>query len=351
MQVQENIQIRSNLILKYNSFERTGIKRSSDSQARSNAALMQSVAECETYSGVLKQGSKKRLVKAIELMVMACREKKWIFNTVTKQTQPFTLGFMTLTFSCPQIVAHNEVVKTCLEPFLQWLRRVHDCRMYLWKAELQDGYRKKKKEPARMQLHYHLTIDVFIDQRDIQAKWNELQRKAGYLDAFHAKYKKWNAPSTQIKGCKNIKNLPGYIFKEISKKGVPGAKITGKVWDCSMNLKAANYFTTQSSEEYRTRLAYMVETKQVRVTYTDHCTLFTMINNTACEILKPLDRFLYDEHINWLKVPDMVEQVRADKKRAVVERIEKMNAQFSDKTATKFKIIDIFASPDLFSSS
>jgi hypothetical protein len=229
------------------------------------------------------------------------------------------------------MITGKEAHSTCLEPFLLWLRRKHKCLMYLWKAELQ----------GRGQVHYHITMDTFVHYVDIQNKWNELQRSAGYLDEYYQAKGHWNAPSCQIKSVKNVKKLSGYIIKEITKNIQNNASIGGKVWDCSTNLKSAKYYTTVVDGDYRERIGRMIDTGEIQAVYTDHCTIFRVINKPANYVLSKNDRKEYNE---------LMESVRSRE----VERIKpvkKVEILYSSSGTEPIKKTNFKPQLSLFSSS
>lgn len=286
MFIEPYIQIRSNQIFQYNLIPRLPV--SSEIQAlrdEKQSKLYQNMIECPTYSGTLKAGAKKRLTKAIEFMVMSTTEK-FVLDPATGSYRKFRMSFITLTvYSTDRMIDGKEAHKTVLEPFLQWMRRKHKCFLYLWKAELQ----------KRGQIHYHITSDVFINHKDIRDKWNDLQKKAGYLDSFHQKYGHYNPNSTDVHSVKKIVNLSGYLIKEIVKGFQNNASLGGKVWDCSLNLKSAKYFVTVADGHYQERIAEMIDKNEVQAVYTDHCTIFRVINKPAHVVLSDRDKAEYEQ--------------------------------------------------------
>ncbi len=187
------LQIRSNSIYQYNLAPRLPVgslawqeKREQQLQSINN------LREHATYTGTLTPGAKKRLTKAVEFLITSSKHKTVVHPT-EGYNMPFKIAFLTLTIHSPErMITGKEAHKTCLEPFLLWLRRKHKCLMYLWKAELQ----------GRGQVHYHITMDTFVHYEQIQKKWNELQQKAGYLDSYYNENGHYNAPSCQIKSVK-----------------------------------------------------------------------------------------------------------------------------------------------------
>src|SRR5699024_7254789 len=123
-------------------------------------------------------GAKKRLSKAISLLVQASPEK-WIYNQVTKKNQHHKLSFITLTL--PNVDKAKDASfthKYLLQPMLRILRNKYKMKMYVWKAELQ------KNES----IHYHITTDLFLPWEQLRQHWNAILLKNGLLDAFQKQY-------------------------------------------------------------------------------------------------------------------------------------------------------------------
>lgn len=193
------------------------------------------------YSGRLTNGAKKRLSKAISLLVQGTR-KRWILNPVNHRRQLHQLTFVTLTISDHEKkLSGKEAHKLLLSPFLDWLRKTKKVNTYVWKAEL---------HKASGQIHYHITTPDFIHWRELRDKWNEIQKKNGFLDAYFKKHKHYDANSTDVHKVYKIKDVEAYLIKEIA-KGIQNAMgLGGKVWDCSDNLKRGKYHSTYMREKH-----------------------------------------------------------------------------------------------------
>jgi ribosomal protein L28 len=193
----------------------------------------------KVYSGRLTAGAKKRLTKAITLMVQGTR-RRWISNPVTKKQSLHHLTFVTLTVSdSTKKLDGKTAYKQLLSGFLQWLRKTKGVNTYIWKAELQKNG----------QIHYHVTCPDWIHYREIRNKWNDLQKKAGLLDAYFEKKGHYDANSTDVHKVYRIKDVAGYLVKEIAKSCQNEKTLGGKVWDCTCNLSKAKYFDAYMKEE------------------------------------------------------------------------------------------------------
>lgn len=203
----------------------------------------------QRYSGKLSPSAKKRLARATTLLVQSIKPA-WIYNEVTKRQHLHKLSFITLTISDPtKKLTGKEAYKQLLSHFLQWLRRTKNCTTYIWKAELQ----------INGQIHYHITTPSFINYQEIRDKWNNLQKKAGLLEKYHADKGHYNANSTDIHEVNNIENMAGYLIKYITKSYQNEISLGGKVWDCSQNLKKNNYFKVEVNQDHDYFLKLAVE--------------------------------------------------------------------------------------------
>jgi hypothetical protein len=232
------------------------------------------------YSGLFSDGAKKRISRAIDLLIQTTKPK-YGYNQVTQRNQKHTLSFITLTIPPIELLTAKQGYKKLLSHFLQWLRRTKKVTTYVWKAEFQ-----KNK-----QLHYHITTPAWIHYQDIKDKWNNLLRSSGLLDDYFKSKGHYGANSTDIHEVRNINNLAGYLKKEFTKQ-IQNQQTDGKLWDCSANLKDNKYFSVEYNLELLTYLRKMKELG-----------LCEEIELEQCSILKPtgkkqLESFLSLQQLN-----------------------------------------------------
>lgn len=187
-------------------------------------------ARANAYSGKVSDMVEKRVRKAIDLLLQAS-PSRIIWNSVSMSYHPFSIGFWTLTISDKKLHPHQEVVKKCLAPFLDWLR--YKKALYIWKAELQE----------RGQIHYHLTVNQFIPWTEAAKQWNRSQRKAGYLTDYAKEYGHYNPNSIDVHSVVNLRDIEAYLVKYIVKNDKTGRILKGKVWGCSSSLMGARFAT------------------------------------------------------------------------------------------------------------
>ncbi len=308
-------------------------------------SLTANLIKAETYTGLLKPGAKKRMIKAIEMLVMLTRGKeKKVINPDSGKMVKFRLNFTTLTvYSTDRNITAKEAHKRCLEPFLQWMRRVHGCKLYVWKAEHQ----------LRGQIHYHITCDTFLPKKAVTAKWNALQKEAGYLNSFFEKYGRWNPPSTKVHKVRRENRLAGYLTKEFTKAYQNEKSVEGKVWDCSMNLKAGQYFTSCEDGDYNYRLSELIAQKRIEPIVTDTCVIFKLNDTPLFDVLNPTDKQGFMEWVDGLTKKEV--ERKPKKKFEIHDRNNKFTVVDLDTGAISDfipqKIVNILPLPDLFSTS
>lgn len=231
-----------------------------------------------TYQGKVTSGAAKRIRKAVDLLIQIS-PKVWVKNPVTGRNMSHTLSFITLTI--PEQDTKYEASQGhqhLLEPFLRDMRRKHGMSTYIWKAEFQKNG----------MLHYHITTRSVIPHHDIKDTWNNLLHKHHLLDYHFQKFGNITPPSTHIKEVYKNKKLDSYLQKEISK--VQRDKTTtGKVWDCSKNLKQAKHFTTSGNNFWQPNA------NDIETITTPHCTILKKQNPTS--LLTPKQQADYKHHI------------------------------------------------------
>lgn len=254
------LQFRSKSIVAYNYIHRESSSCKGSDLFMANAAKLKGR---EKYTGKITPGAKKRLQKAISLLVQIAG-REWIYNPVTKKHQEHRLSFITLTL--PDVEKAKDAKfthKHLLEPFLRYMRRKHGMKSYVWKAELQ------KNESV----HYHITTPTFVPYYEIRDYWNRLTRKHGMLESFKEKYGHDNPNSIDIHGVYKAQDMEAYLIKYVSKEYQNEKGLSGKVWDCSMNLKKGSYFTTSEDTALQKQISDDIQKGFATAFYTDHCTV------------------------------------------------------------------------------
>lgn len=168
-----------------------------------------------------------RLRYVINLLVAQAKPKV-IGNPFTGKDYTFRINFVTLTLSSDQRGIDDKVIKKkMLDPFIRRMRDRHGLRSYVWRAERQKNGR----------IHFHITTDTYLPYDSITRNWNELQSQFHFISEFQERYPGTNPNSTDVHAVQNVEDLAAYLVKYMSKLDPNEQKISGKLWDCSKNLK------------------------------------------------------------------------------------------------------------------
>lgn len=197
----------------------------------------------KTYAGEITNHSSKRLKKTIDILLQLSPERM-VYNSVIERLVSHTVAFITLTISAKERhLTPMEGHKLLLSKWLLRMKRKAGMTTYIWKAEYQKNG----------QLHYHITTPSWIPYYTIRDEWNNICSKAGFLTEYHKEHPGKMPNSTDVHKVYKIKNIQSYLVKYMSKKNENRPVVDpldkdenkkyGKVWDCSMNLKQAKYFS------------------------------------------------------------------------------------------------------------
>jgi hypothetical protein len=277
------IQVRTDCLITYNSTEyRMSLSPIQLKKMKEAAAA----ARLTKYSGLFTQGARKRIGRAIDLLVQIAVPKYGV-NEVTKKRQKHMLSFITLTIPPIELLTAERGYNKLLSHFLQWLRRTKKVNTYVWKAEFQ-----KNK-----QLHYHITTPSWIHYQEIKDKWNNLLRASGLLDDYYKNKGHYGANSTDVHEVKNINNLAGYLKKEFCKE-VQNMQSTGKLWDCSLNLKDNKYFTMELTSVLLKKLDQDIELGKIQRIELDQCNIYKAVRKNKIQEVLDLEQIQkYMEYI------------------------------------------------------
>ena len=191
--------------------------------------------EKEREGNLMSIGSARKLKRAINWIAYLSREKSVYVKEIEKRVK-FRMSFITLTLPASQIHTDEEIKKSCLIPFLQWLRDKYSVKKYVWKAETQKNGN----------IHFHITLDKFIHYQTLRTQWNRNVESLGYLTRYREQSGKYMPPSTEIKAVRKVKNIAAYLTAYMassqgctSQKAVKEKerrKIDGRLWGISNYL-------------------------------------------------------------------------------------------------------------------
>lgn len=185
------------------------------------------------YTGLLTPGARKRLIRAINLLIAISLPKKAPYLDRPGEFT-FRVNFVTLTLPAPQgNITDSQLKSKCLAPWLRiWCRKTEGMS-YVWRAERQKN----------ANLHFHLLTDRYIHWQQIRDSWNEQLNRFHFIKDFQTRHGHFNPNSTDVHSVQRIRNLASYIAKYMSKDTDENQPTPGRCWDCSSNLKLKDRYT------------------------------------------------------------------------------------------------------------
>lgn len=263
-----------------------------------------------TSDGKMSRASRSRLMNAINWMVLFSPKKK-VHRKAPLKPFHFKVNFITLTLSDAQFHDDDYIKKHLLEPFIKWMKRSHNAINYVWRAESQENGN----------IHFHITTNKYIYWKTVQNKWNDLQRKHGYLKHYLNKYGDHEAPSTEIKAVKNTKELARYLGKYYAKErpekqhtnltaidkfprseyfelqmmaicsaGISSIRrgIDGKQWACSTSLTKLSLSMSEKDDNYWEDRAAWLQLHSREKKVIDHGIMYTTNWNMDSRAPEPI---------------------------------------------------------------
>ena len=176
------------------------------------------------HQGKISKKANRRIVRAIDWMLFKAKPKL-VYPHKRNSKLKFKVNFITLTLSSEQAHSDLKIKKECLQPFLDYSRKVWGVKDYLWRAEAQKNGN----------IHFHIVTDRYIPWSEIRNVWNRHQERLGYVSKFNEKYPGRTPNSTDVHSVNKVKNLALYLAKYCAKESKYRA-INGKNWGLSYGL-------------------------------------------------------------------------------------------------------------------
>jgi len=317
----ETLQVRPTMVLLYDTYiDRPSLLHRLKYDKRGNLANINRQA----YSGTLAPHAKKRLAKALNLLVAIARPKS-VFNPKTGKPFTFRLNFVTLTLPAAQkSISDKDLKIQCFDPFIKSMKRKHGLKSYIWRAERQ----------FNGNLHFHLTTDCFLPLTSLRDEWNRFLARFHFIDDFEKKHGHFSPNSTDVHSVHQIKNIAAYMVKYMSKdpvqhladvnservnKGLEAINpnkheyrsldhqpqwntpIVGKVWDCSINLKTKEKCVMVADSHTRSEVRHINASGCTEHLTTDHCFLMLLKSGRMEEVLPTRLRHMYQGYLNKIR--------------------------------------------------
>jgi hypothetical protein len=277
---------------------------------------------CRSAEGKVSEIARRKMTKAMDYLLLLANDKKATAQ-MTGRKFTFKVAFITLTLPSLQIHDDNEIKSKCLNQFLIEIRKKHNVKNYLWRAEKQKN----------RNLHFHILVDKFIPWSEIRDRWNRICNKLGYVDRyreemkqFHAggfqvrqellkkwEYKAqvkayktgvatdWNSPnSTDVHSIRKVINIKSYIMKYMSKQpGTPedpGNETTeeitqlGRIWGCNQELSKVQPLKLVVDNETSDAITALIQQTGCRSYSGDYFQVFFItiadIHKHGCDLLE-----------------------------------------------------------------
>ena len=227
------------------------------------------------YLGNITKKNKIKIIRAVNLLYDISTIQHYT-NPTTKKKNSFKLNFITLTLSSAQLLVGDKLIKKeCFEWWLSLARRKFGLTSYVWKVERQKNGN----------LHYHITTNCYIDNKKLRDSWNLAQNRIGFIDLFEQRYNHRNPNSTDIKSVKSTKNLAVYIAKYLSKELESKDKISGKLWDCSENLKSVSVCSALLDFKNDMDLQKILDNNSFKEISKDYISIFVLMKDRVKNVL------------------------------------------------------------------
>ena len=248
--------------------------------------LISNFKEKKTYSGMITASTAKRIRLAVDLLLQISPSKK-VTNPFTKALIQHRLSFITLTIpetskNYTPKYAHGKILK----PFLRYMREKESMNTYIWKAEFQE----------RGQLHYHITTNSVIDLRIIRKYWNGLLIKNKMLESFYEKFGHYDPNSTDIHSVRKLHDIQGYLTKYLIKTEQNQTPTSGKIWDCSANLKGKKHMSFVSEKVNDLKILKASDCEKIKIKDLEHCGIIDCIKIKPTELLSSEQIKKYNEY-------------------------------------------------------
>lgn len=218
------IKIRPTYVCTYYNYSRED-KEKTEKQLENEKNLLDNKS-----NGNLSNKAVAKLKNAVNWLICAAKPKR-VYDKINDRHFHFRINFITLTIPPQKNDSISpKKIKALLNTWLSYHRKYSDLKNYVWKAEFhKDG-----------RIHLHLTADTFIHWRIVRASWNRILQRNGLLEFHYQKFENYDPNSTDIHSTKNVKNLPAYIAKYMSKDNDTDYEMEGRIWGCNYALSEAN---------------------------------------------------------------------------------------------------------------
>lgn len=192
-----------------------------------NSRLNNLKGKRNNHHKILSIQATRKLEKCIKYLIYLAHEKK-VYNSKSKSTFSYKVGFITLTLASQQIHTDKVITEQLLHQFLIEAKQKWKVSRYVWKAEYQ----------RNGNIHYHILVDRYIPFQELRNCWNRIQEKLGYVSRAKHKNSNYSYNSTDIHSLYNVKDVTSYITKYMSKTNKNRVATAKR---CESNICRYNY--------------------------------------------------------------------------------------------------------------
>ena len=254
-------------------------------------------------SGIISPRAARRIESALKWLLFFSRSQK-VYDRENRRFIKFRLCFVTITLSSTQRHSDQVIKSRLFNQLLTELREQNNMQHYIWRAEKQENGN----------IHFHLVTNVFLNAAKLRQKWNRIQNKSGYVDAYAARMHAqvhnfadyyrlfssqgtpaqlrrrfiqgqataWHNPnSTDIHSVRHVNDRTRYLCKYLCKNLLseyksyeeipPHLLVSGKLWGLSQSLSALKKITTEVDSFISNDLEKLFTVFADRVMVADYC--------------------------------------------------------------------------------
>lgn len=258
--------------------------------------------EAKQYTGILSPSAKKRLIRAINLLVAIAKPKTAI-HFKTSNSFKFRVNFITLTLPAPQgEVTDADLKNKCLKRWVEGWRDKSPGLSYVWRAERQENGN----------LHFHLMTDTYRHHREIRDSWNKTLEQFHFIQAFEQSHGHRFPNSTDVHAVRSLRTLGAYIAKYMSKDEKTAQTVTGKIWDCSANLKRKDKCDFVPTSDELTYFGKLYDSLPGFAFSTEHCAGVKMTEAEMHRLLPEGWKSLYSSYLNRVRYAHQLPPIPAN---------------------------------------
>lgn len=249
--------------------------------------LRHNFKNAKTYTGMITECTAKRIRLAVDLLLQISPSRK-VTNPYNQKVITHRLSFITLTIAhTKRNLTPKEGNAQLLKPFLRYMRDKDLMTTYIWKAEFQE----------RGQLHYHITTPSVIDLRLIRKYWNGILTKNKLLEDYYNEHGHYDPNSTDIHQVHKLHDIQAYLVKYLSKSSQNQTATTGKIWDCSDNLKGKKHMSFEMNKHNMIAILKSCDSNKTIIKEAEHCSIIKGNNFKPSSLLDTSQRQQYNEYL------------------------------------------------------